>query len=173
MCSYFEGWRCQIKIRIFVVCVLWYRKCKWLEMANILCCVLLLKFGDPVVQYFKTHHFCWGCMHVLWSVKSSFIILTFTQPLSEENQVSITHFQEKLIAPFFNCVQSTHSWGWEQKVALKCKYWKKDEHRHWDVTVQCGRLVVTIHFRQKGVLEGSVTMMKISISHKRKIYQLR
>jgi hypothetical protein len=55
-------------------------------MAYISCCMLLLKFEDPVAHYLETHHFLWDSAHILCSAMTSLIALVFSQSANKQNR---------------------------------------------------------------------------------------
>ena len=55
-------------------------------MAYILCCMLLLKFEDPIAHYLETRHFLWNSAHILHSAMTSLIAPVFSQSANRQNK---------------------------------------------------------------------------------------
>ena len=55
-------------------------------MAYILCCMLLLKFEDPIAHYLETRHFLWDSPYVLCSAMTSLIAPVSSQSANRQNK---------------------------------------------------------------------------------------
>jgi len=48
--------------------------------------MLLLKFEDPIAHYLEMHNFLWHSTHILCSVRSSLIVLVFSQSANRQSE---------------------------------------------------------------------------------------